>query len=310
MVDRAAPPALTKLGFRRDVRLFLSVFATFLAILIVVLVALLQLFAYDYEQATMQRWNAIADSGAREIAVAPTVDDALMRARLMLARYDIARITIQRDRMTRDIISEKKADESETMRRPTSNGSVVFVFDATTNRSRERLFRYSAAICIAAAACGIVLLLLYLPRITRPIELLLDQARSVGDRDAGVGDEAYLIDTFRNTIETMQRQEIELHRLHDLQKSRADDLERVTAALTRSLASGFIAADAAGKIVDMNAAAREILRLDRNAEFAGRTLRETLGNSDFSAALENAIAEHTALARHEVAYGAGETSLV
>ena len=41
----------------------------------------------------------------------------------------------------------------------------------------------------------------------------------------------------------MRRQEMELHRLHDLQKSRADDLERVTAALTRSLSSGFIAAD-------------------------------------------------------------------
>ena len=310
MVDRTAPPPLTKLSFRRDVRLFLSILVIFLVVLIVVLIALLQMFAYDYEEATMERWNAIADSGAREIGAAQNFEDALLRARLMLGRFDIARISVQRGGITRDLVSDKHADEIETLRRASGNGSVVFTFDATTSPSRERLFRYSAAICFAAAACGIVLLLFYLPRITRPVELLLDQARTVGDRGAGVGDEAYLIDTFRNTIETMRRQEMELHRLHDLQKSRADDLERVTAALTRSLSSGFIAADAEGHIVDMNVAAREILHLDRSADFGGQTLREALGDSDFSKALEKAIADRSALARHEVAYGAGDASLV
>ena len=270
----AAPAPLTKLGFRRDVRLFLSILVSFLAVLIIVLIALLQTFAYDYEEATMQRWNAIADSGAREIASSQKLDDAILRAGLLLARYDLARITIQRDGATRNVNGEGTPRQVETIRRPVGNGSVLFVFDATTSRDRERLFRYSAAICFAAAVCGIVLLLFYLPRITRPIELLLDQARSVGDRDAGVGDEAYLIDTFRNTIETMKRQEDELQRLHDIKKSRADDLERVTAALTRSLTSGFIASDATGRIVDINSAAREMLRLNdaiNQRMFGGKT---------------------------------------
>jgi len=300
MVDRAAPPpALTKLGFRRDVRLFLGILAGFLVVLIVVLIALLQMFAYDYEEATMQRWNAIADAGSHEIGAARDIDDALLRARLMLARYDLAKIGVQRDGITREATSDRKTSDTETIRR----GNVTFVFDAATSHSRERLFRYSAAICFAAAACGLVLLLFYLPRITRPVELMLDQAKSIGEQGAGVGDEAYLIDTFRNTIETMQRQELELHRLHDLQKSRADDLERVTAALTRSLSSGFIAADSDGCVVDINLAAREILSIDRTADFSGRSLRDTLGDNDFAAALENAIANRTALARHEVTYG-------
>lgn len=299
MPDRAAPPPLTKLGFRRDVRLFLSILAVFLVVLIIVLIALLQIFAYDYEEATMQRWNAIADAGSREIGAARDIDDALLRARLMLARYDLAKIAVQRGGVTREAVNDRTTSDTETIRR----GEVTFVFDATTSHSRERLFRYSAAICFAAAACGLVLLFFYLPRITRPIEVLLDQAKSVGDRDAGVADEAYLIDTFRNTIETMKRQESELHRLHDLQKSRADDLERVTAALTRSLSSGFIAADARGCVVDINTAAREMLHLDQNADFAGRSLRDTLGENEFTTALDNAIAQRTALARHEVAYG-------
>jgi len=309
MVDRAAAPPLTKLGFRRDVRLFLFVLVSFLALLIILLIALMQMFAYDYEGATMQRWNSIADAGARELAGARDLDEAMLRARLMLDRYDVVRITVQRAGVTREVTAEASGNDIEVLRRASGNSSVTFTFDATRSRSRERLFRYSAAICFGAAVCGVLLLMFYLPRITRPIEVLLDQAMGVADRGANVADEAYLIETFRSTIDTMKRQEEELHRLHDLQKSRADDLERVTAALTRSLSSGFIAADADGCVVDINAAAREILHLDRNADFSRRSIREILGDTGFAGALEEAHATRAALARQEVTYGSGDAQL-
>src|SRR5438132_7497664 len=125
--------------------------------------------------------------------------------------------------------------------------------------SRITVPRLAAAICVAAASLGTVLLLSYLPRIIRPIEEMLDQARTLGDPTAGQDETAYLIDTFRNSISTLKAQEGELKMLHDREKMRADDLERVTAALTRSLTSGLIAIDAAGGIVDSNAAGRALL---------------------------------------------------
>ena len=95
----------------------------------------------------------------------------------------------------------------------------------------------------------------------------------------GAGDQeetAYLIETFRNSIATLKYQEEELKRLHEREKTRADDLERVTAELTRNLTSGFIAVDAAGAIVDINAAGREILGIDPSEPVTGRALSDAI----------------------------------
>jgi PAS domain S-box-containing protein len=179
-------------------------------------------------------------------------------------------------------------------------GTLTLRFDASSRRAARRTYLITASICIAAASFGIALLLFYLPRITRPIEQMLDDARALG---TGVGDQeetAYLIDTFRNSIATLKSQEEELKRLHEREKTRADDLERVTAALTRNLTSGFIAVDAAGAIVDINAAGREILGLDPAEPVTGRALSEAIPLRASASALTSAFEQREARTRVEI----------
>ncbi len=309
VVGRLAAP-LTKIGFRRDVRLFLSILVGFLALLIVVLVFLLQSFAYSIEAATLQRWNAIADYCAADLTAAARGGDIDTRAGILASRYELVRIEINDGRSTRQFPGGAPSTIVNPVRRITTAGTMTFVFDGSRLRSFENSFKYTAAICIAAAGCGMIVLFFYLPRITRPIELLLDQAREISDRAATVEEDKYLIETFRMTIDTLKAQERELQRLHDVQKSRADDLERVTATLTRSLTSGFIACNATGRIVDINSAAREMLHLDMTADFAGASLGEVVHHEEFAAVLENAMSSRTAVSRKEVTLGGPESMMV
>ncbi|HEY2323146.1 MAG TPA: ATP-binding protein, partial [Thermoanaerobaculia bacterium] len=95
----------------------------------------------------------------------------------------------------------------------------------------------------------------------------------------------YLIQTFRDTIARL--------------KSRADELELVSATLTRSLTSGFISIDTEGRVVQMNGAAREILAIDADAPVAGKMTRELLGEGT----LAHVLAPETrpqAIARQEI----------
>src|SRR5205085_4208235 len=95
----------------------------------------------------------------------------------------------------------------------------------------------------------------------------------------------------------------ELKRLHEMEKTRADELERVSAALTRSLTSGLIAIDADGAIVDINHAGRDILHIDHDASLSGRALDDAVPLANFTATLRRAVAERAALTSVEIADG-------
>jgi signal transduction histidine kinase len=143
-----------------------------------------------------------------------------------------------------------------------------------------------------------MLVIFYLPRITKPIESMLDAAAQLETRDPAHDEQQYLINTFRKSIVTLREQEAELQRMHDLQKERADDLERVTAALTRSLASGFMAIDPSGRVVEINSAGSEILRPPGDA--AGVPVEEAFGKSPFTEAVRSAVEQKIGLTRIEL----------
>jgi PAS domain S-box-containing protein len=293
-----APAPLTRVGFRRDVRVFLTCLVGFLVVLILILLLLVRTNLSRTEEAIDRSHQMLADVAAEIVNRTPP--EALPTELLLLrGRFGIAGISVV-SRDGRTIESGVRNGDLDVVTRLAGPGTLTLRFDAARRSSARRDFLVTAAICIVAASFGAALLFFYLPRITQPIEQMLDDARSLG---AGAGDQeetAFLVATFRKSISTLKAQEEELKQLHEREKTRADDLERVTATLTRSLTSGFLAVDAAGAIVDINAAGREILGLDPAAPMAGTPLSEAVPLAVVEAALRNAFEQRAAMTRMEI----------
>jgi PAS domain S-box len=295
---RFARAPLTRIGFRRDVKLFLTCLVGFLVVLIFILLLRLRTNLWHTEEAIDRSHQMVADVSAE--AVNRNAPAALDTELLVLrGRFNIAGISITA-RDGRVLDSGGRAGDFDVVTRLAGPGTLTLRFDASARRAARRDFLLTAAICIAAASFGAALLLFYLPRMTRPIEQMLDDARALG---TGAGDQeetAYLIETFRNSIATLKSQEEELKRLHDREKTRADELELITAALTRSLTSGLIVVDAAGAVVDVNAAGREILGLAIDTPVAGRELPGGIPLRAFAGAVHGAFERRLAMNRIEI----------
>ena len=299
MVSLARDP-LTKTGFRRDVRLFLICLVGFLVFLIFILLLLLRT-DLERTEVTIDHTRAVVADIATDAINHTNRSPGALEAQMafLRGRFNVAGITLQLRNGTR-ITSGEQTGSLDNVTRLTGAGTLQLHFDAGGRRAAETRFWFTAGICIAAASFGIALLLFYLPRITQPIEQMLDQARTLGERAAGQDETAYLIDTFRNSIATLKDQEGELKRLHDREKMRADDLERVTAALTRSLTSGLIAIDVGGAIVDINSAGREILGVPAGEALAGLRFADVIPLPFFTDSLRLAFQQQEAMTRVEI----------
>ncbi|HEX6083089.1 MAG TPA: ATP-binding protein [Thermoanaerobaculia bacterium] len=302
-MDETAPRRLTKLSFRRDVRLFLGALVGFLGILIVLLLLFLRSFLEHTTDSIAAERETIANVAAGDLAAGFDRNVAQLQLSAIRARYGVAGTAIlmaDGRRITTGVVPETEG--VATVQRVTPAGTLILVFDEGRVRTLRGTFFLTAGVSLAAVAAGALLLWLYLPRITRPIEQMLDSAAEIRERAPHVDEQEYLIDTFRASIDLLKAQKQELQELHDAQKIRADDLERITSALTRSLTSGFLALDPNGNIVDLNASAREILRAG-DAHLAGVQVSAALGTNDFTAALMNAVRDRAALTRAEIAVG-------
>ena len=290
---------LTRIGFRRDVRLFLTGLVGFLVILIFTLLLLLRANLSRTEDSLHRSQQMIADVAAESVNHGSAgIPDQEAQLLFLRARFNISGMEIDRHDGHR-VFSGARSGQFDEVTRLVGPGALRLRFDSTQRREARRAFLLTAAICIAAASLGATLLLFYLPRITRPIEAMLDHARELG----APGDQeetAYLIDTFRNSIATLKTQELELKRLHDREKTRADDLQRVTASLTRSLTSGLIAVDSGGLVLEMNSAGREILRIDSAVVVNGRSLEEIVPLARFREALQTSFRDQSAVSRLEI----------
>jgi len=304
--DRPTLPAMAskkapRLGFRGDVRLFFGSLVGFLSALIVILLLLLQSFLEHARDATRQNWANAARMTIDEVERSNLLaDTGSLEARLTIlqTRYGIAGVTVARPGRTIAVGVAPSQPNVERIVRLFQGAIFTFVFDASPLKTITTTFVATAAICALATVISATLLLFYLPKITAPIDHMLETAGEMEARDPAHDEQQYLIDTFRKSIVTLREQEAELQLMHDAQKERADDLERVTGALTRSLSSGFLAIDPAGTIVELNAAAREILR--PSGDVVGRPVQEAFGNSAFVDAVRAAVEQRIGLRRVEV----------
>ncbi|MDP9192839.1 MAG: ATP-binding protein [Acidobacteriota bacterium] len=291
-----------KLSFSRDVRLFFGALVGFLTFLIILLLLLLQSFLDHAREASMHSWENLATLTVEVINETNLLSDpSSLEARLTIlqARYGIAGIKVDTPGRASTVIGVPPTEESvESIVRDVHGGRVTVVFDASRLRGIERTFTAIAAICLGASVMVVLLLGLYLPKITRPVEEMLSAASELEERLPGHDEQEYLTETFRNSIATLKRQEGELRQMHDAQKSRADDLERVTAALTRSLTSGFVAVDPEANVVEVNAAGRQIIR--PIAEPAGLPVETAFGSNAFSTAIRQAVEKRLAMTRVEL----------
>ncbi|HEX7419133.1 MAG TPA: hypothetical protein VF505_04565, partial [Thermoanaerobaculia bacterium] len=235
-------------------RLFFGALVGFLAFLIIFQLLLLQNFLSHTREATWDSWSTSVRMAGDDMVRSNVLSDPVStpaRLGLLQSRYGIAGVTVMRNGRELSVGVPPSADNVERFVRTVQGSTVVFVFDSSQLTTLTVTFWATTVISLLATAVGALLLGFYLPRITRPIEDMLDAASQIEQLEPHRDEQEYLIDTFRKSIATMKAQELELQRMHDVQKSRADDLERVTAALTRSLASGFLAVDPGGRVVEM-----------------------------------------------------------
>lgn len=268
---RSGLAQLTKLGFRRDTKLFLAALVGFLVVLVFTVLIFLRKDLSELTEAT----------NAHQRTIATVVHDALDRGgtdsnrvasllTYLRGRHQVLYVEIidAKGRPTAASGQRPAAGGVETITEDYRGGSIRLSFDNSSVSAARRTFNQVAVICVVATLTSILLLILYVPRILRPIEEMLDHARHLGGESEPRDEASYLIETFRQSIETLKAQEQELRRLHEIEKSRADDLERVTATLTRSLTSGFIALNPDGGILDVNSLAREILGIEPGSPVA------------------------------------------
>lgn len=299
-------PRPTRIGFRRDVRLFLTILVGFLVALIFALIMLLQRAVEDARQAIWDVRN-VAAAGAAESFRRQTPERSEVPFVLGALRVRYGVDVIEWRRGTDRVISGPDGPGLAEVIRPLGGEELRFRFDDGPIRDLNRRFVMTAALAATAAFGGVLLLILYVPRITRPIEQMLDEARLLGDRAANVEESQYVVETFRNSIAKLREQEEELRVLHDAQKRRADELEIITATLTRSLSSGLLVLDRNGLVVEINSAGREILGTG-DTPVAGQTISQLLGGGPFTDVIAADFASRAARAREEITLDGGRVA--
>jgi signal transduction histidine kinase len=163
---------------------------------------------------------------------------------------------------------------------------------------RQYAQRLSVFIPLAGLALAI-LAAFYLRSLLEPYDRLLAAAGEAPASLRESGDEReFLVARFETTIATLHEKERELERLAQREKERADDLETAARTLSRNLPTGLLSVDPQGRLVELNEAGREILKLPREArgEPFGRVLCDT---PDFQALVEQVLSLRTVAGRRE-----------
>ncbi|HVT04431.1 MAG TPA: PAS domain-containing protein, partial [Thermoanaerobaculia bacterium] len=297
MVRLASAP-LTKISFQRSVKFFLASLVGYLIVVILALLLLLQESLLKVHAISQSQWNRTADFSTDWLnEVSQTSDPLQAKLSSLRSRFAIAQIVVN-TKTGQTIRDGSLPDHSFVLTRDSIVGSVRYVFDSTVLETTRRKFLIIGSIGGIGSLLGTILLIFFLPMVVRPVEEMLDHARESGQKIGERDEASFVIDTFKASIDRMKLQETELKDLHEREKTRADDLERITSTLKRSLTSGFLAVNSSGQVIELNGAGAEILHV-KEEDTSGRELREALGSAPFSEMLNKAVKEQISLTREE-----------
>jgi signal transduction histidine kinase len=109
-----------------------------------------------------------------------------------------------------------------------------------------------ASLAAVVALGGGLLTILLIGRVLAPYRDLLTEAQKVAPGPGDLSEDRFLVDTFRETVQRLERSEAAV-------RQRADELAVLADVLTREAGSGVIVTDPAGVITARNPAARTLV---------------------------------------------------
>lgn len=288
-----ADASASRTSFRREIRLLIGALVGFLAALVVTL------FALAISILRIDTLGATADGLTRQVAsVAETASTRSLEERLHLMREDadLVRVEVYRG----NILAASSGDlqpEAEVLTRQLTGGHIVFYFEPSARMGGRRQTLLIGAMATVAAIAGLLILIVYLRRFFSPVEQMLAEARRFTEGRKVDDDARYLVQTFRDAVERVQRQASEIEQLRGATSGRSPDLAEITRMLDRSFLSGLLAIDADGSVLSVNEPARQILRLvNDDPPFPLRRL----GDSEFADLVREAFSGRSAVNRREV----------
>jgi signal transduction histidine kinase len=279
---------------QREIQTLVRGLLVFLAALIAALLLLV------VSMLGMNRPASMGDEVSRAIAPLARGSRADLQARLHLLVGDngIARIEVYRDDRLYVSAGDVVPSAEVVSRNLPDSGRMLIYFDMSRWMGGRRTALVVAACATFGTMAGVLLLILYVPKFVRPIEELLGHARQLGERDRGDDDARYLVHSFREAVERIQQQAHELDNLRDVAGGRGPDIRALAGAVHRNFSSGFIAVDAGGTIVALNAMGRTMLRQPPEEELADVPLSSL--PAGFAAVIEASLASRTAVTRREI----------
>ncbi len=138
------------------------------------------------------------------------------------------------------------------------DGALVLraLYDATPIVAAERTLVILAVVVPAGVGLLVILVVPFLRRLTRPIDALAETARSAEALVPPVGDEGRpahaAVAAFARTIGELRQRTLELERLRQREKERADALAITAETLVRSHPGGLLVVGSDGEITEAN----------------------------------------------------------
>ncbi len=195
----------------------------------------------------------------------------------------------------------------------TSDAVIVVALDPGPGGALRSYEQWATILVPVAGLAFAVLAWLYLRSLLAPYDRLLataGTAPSAAEEPVQHEDERdFLIRKFESTITALSEKERELQRLAQQEKERADDLEIAARTLAQNLPTGLVSVDGDGRVVELNEAGREILRVP--GEVRGAALSAVLPQaSEFVSVIEEVLRKGAAVARQEVRFGRGDAERI